>query len=108
MKRDAFRDLTLCAKLFDFVVMQKPTISSRTRSVERYFDESALGFFAAGDPVDLARAIRELHADPDRRRSLADNAALTAEPYRWPHERERYLGIIEGQIERARPGLRSS
>jgi len=105
MKRDAFRDLTLCAKLFDFIIMRKPTISSRTRSVESYFDESCLGLFASDDPIDLARAIRELHGDPERRRSLAERAAVTAEPYRWTHERERYLGIVEGQIERARPLL---
>ena len=87
--------------------MRKPTISSRTRSVERYFDESCLGFFASDDPVDLARAIRELHGDPELRRGLAERAAATAEPYRWPHERQRYLAIIEGQIERARPPLRA-
>ena len=108
MKRDAFRDLTLCAKLFDFVIMHKPAVSSRTRSVESYFDETSLGFFASDDHVDLARAIRELHGDPERRRSRAEHAAVTAEPYRWPHERERYLGIIEKQVERADPRLRSS
>jgi glycosyltransferase involved in cell wall biosynthesis len=103
MKRDAFRDLTLCAKLFDFISMRKPTIASRTRSVEKYFDESCLRFFTSDDPVDLARAIRELHADPELRRGMVERATLAGDPYRWPHERERYLAIIERQIERARP-----
>ena len=106
MKRDAFRDLTLCAKLFDFITMRKPTIVSRTRSVEEYFDDSCLRFFTSDDATDLAGAIRDLHADPGLRRDMVDRAAMAGEPYRWPHERQRYLGIIEGEIQRARPFAR--
>jgi glycosyltransferase involved in cell wall biosynthesis len=103
MKRDEFRDLTLCAKLFDFITMRKPTIVSRTRSVEEYFDDSSLRFFTSDDAVDLARAIRELHADPELRRAMTERATVAGEPYRWPHERQRFLRIIEGEIQRARP-----
>jgi glycosyltransferase involved in cell wall biosynthesis len=101
MKRDAFRDLTLCGKLFDFITMRTPTITSRTRSVEEYFDESSMRYFESGDHHDLARAIRDLHADPELRRSMAEHAAAAAEPYRWPHQRERYLRVVEREIERA-------
>jgi glycosyltransferase involved in cell wall biosynthesis len=107
MKRDAFRDLTLCGKLFDFITMRKPVIASRTRSVEQYFDEKCLRFFTSDDPLDLARAIRDLHADPELRREMVERAAMANEPYRWPHGRQRYLEIIEREIGRARPAARS-
>jgi glycosyltransferase involved in cell wall biosynthesis len=108
MKRDAFRDLTLCGKLFDFITMRTPTIASRTRSVQEYFDDSCLRYFTSGDADDLARAIRELHGDPRLRSEMAERAAAAGEPYRWPHQRERYLKVVEGQIERARPrGMRA-
>jgi glycosyltransferase involved in cell wall biosynthesis len=107
MKRDAFRDLTLCAKLFDYITMRKPVIASRTRSTEEYFDDSCLRFFTSDDSVDLAHAIRDLHADPDLRRDMVERAAVAQEPYRWPHGRRRYLRIIDREIERARPFGRS-
>lgn len=106
MKRDAFRDITLCGKLFDFISMGKPVIASRTRSVEEYFDDSCLRLFTSDDSVDLAGAIRDLHADPELRREMAERAAAANEPYRWPHGRRRYLEIIEQEIERARPARR--
>ena len=66
MKQDAFRDLTLAGKLFDFVAMRKPVVVSSTRSVRETFGEGCFELFASGDPVDLARAIRRIHDDPRR------------------------------------------
>ena len=101
MKRDAFRDLTHCNKMFDFVVMRTPAAVSRTRSVEAYFDDDSFRFFQAGDEHDLARALRELHRDPQLRRRLAEHAVEVAEPYRWPRQRERYLSLVEGLLDGA-------
>ncbi len=94
MKRDAFRDLTHCNKMFDFVVMGVPAAVSRTRSVEAYFDEDSFRYFRSDDPHDLARALRELHADAPLRRGLADHASRVAAPYRWPRQREHYLQVV--------------
>ena len=51
--------------------------------------------------LDLARAIRRLHADPERRERLVERAAA-AEPYRWPRQREAYLTYIDRAL--APPG----
>jgi glycosyltransferase involved in cell wall biosynthesis len=103
IKRDAFRDLALCNKMFDFIGLHKPAIVSRTRSVEEYFDESCFRFFRAGDERDLARAIREVHADPGLREALANRAAVVAHAYSWPLQRERYLQIIDALARREQP-----
>jgi glycosyltransferase involved in cell wall biosynthesis len=95
MKRDAFRDLTHCNKMFDFVAMGTPAAVARTRAVEAYFDEESFAFFASGDERDLARVLRALHRDPAGRRRLAKHAAAVAEPYRWPRQRARYLAFVE-------------
>jgi glycosyltransferase involved in cell wall biosynthesis len=94
MKRDVFRDLTHCNKMFEFISMGVPAVVSRTRSVEAYFDAGSFGWFTAGDEQDLARALRELHSDAALRERLAAHAAEVAEPYRWPHQREVYLAAI--------------
>jgi glycosyltransferase involved in cell wall biosynthesis len=98
MKRDAFRDLTHCNKMFEFISMRVPALVSRLRSVEAYFDAESFGWFEPGDERDLARALREAHADADRRRQLADHAAEVAEPYRWPHQRDVYLNTVQALL----------
>ncbi len=95
MKRDAFRDLTLCNKMFDFIGMGKAAIVSRTRSVEEYFGDSCFEMFTADDPQDLARAIRRLHADPSRRQALAGRARSVSDHYAWPGQRRAYQAIVD-------------
>jgi glycosyltransferase involved in cell wall biosynthesis len=102
MKRDAFRDLTLAGKVFDFIAMRVPVAISRTRSVLETFEPGCFELFDSGDPADLAEAIRRLHADPDHRARLAATAAAATEHYRWPHQRGSYLAIVEGLLQRRR------
>ena len=99
MKRDVFRDLTHCNKMYDFIAMRVPAIVSRTRSVRAYFPESCFRYVTPGDVTDLAEAIRELHASPDLRRHLVEEAARVNEPYRWPHQRGNYLAMVEALLD---------
>jgi glycosyltransferase involved in cell wall biosynthesis len=100
MKRDAFRDLTHCNKMFDLIAMHRPAIISRTLSVESYFDEESFAWFRADDPDDLARAIVRLYEDPELGARLAEHAARVNEPYRWDRQREVYLRAVERLLRR--------
>jgi glycosyltransferase involved in cell wall biosynthesis len=95
VRRNIFRDLTHCNKMFDFITMRKPAIVSRTRSVEAYFNDSCFQMFTSGDEVDLARAVREVFKDRGLRERLVREALRVNEPYRWPHQRDFYLGIVQ-------------
>ena len=99
MKRDAFRDLTHCNKMFDLITMRRPVICSRTKSVMACFPDESLKYFDADDDADLARAIRELYEDPGQSRRLVERASAINEPYRWPHQRERYLAVVTALLE---------
>lgn len=101
MKRDAFRDLTHCNKMYDFIAMGLPVICSRTGSVEAYFPDSAFAYFTSDDPADLARAIREVWAAPDHAARLVAEAQRVNEPYRWPHQRAKYLRIVDRLVARS-------
>ncbi len=94
MKRDAFRDLVHCNKMYDLVAMRRPVITSRTRSVEAYFSDDAFLWFTAEDHEDLARAIRRLYAEPELGDRLVEQAAEEVEPYRWPRQREVYKSYV--------------
>jgi glycosyltransferase involved in cell wall biosynthesis len=95
IRRDVFRDLTHCNKMFDFIAMRRPVIVSRTRAVEAYFGDDAFALFESGDEHDLARAIRELHADPALGARLVARAAEASTPYRWEHQRRVYQCVVE-------------
>jgi glycosyltransferase involved in cell wall biosynthesis len=94
MRRNEFRDLTHCNKMFDFIAMQRPVVVSRTRAVEAYFPDSCFALFESGDERDLARAIRSLYDDPALAQQLVDNATKVSEPFRWARQREHYLRIV--------------
>jgi glycosyltransferase involved in cell wall biosynthesis len=98
MRRNAFRELTHCNKMFDFVAMRRPAVVSRTRAVEAYFGDSCFAMFEAGDERDLARAIRALHRDAQLAQDLVDRAAATSAPYRWEFQRRIYRKAIEGLV----------
>ncbi|HYV22440.1 MAG TPA: glycosyltransferase family 4 protein [Candidatus Bathyarchaeia archaeon] len=95
IRRDVCFDLTHSNKMFDLIAMGKPVVISRTRAVKSYFGEDCFELFDSGDLDGLTRAIERLHADPERRARLARRASDVAEPYRWVHQRARYLAIVE-------------
>ncbi len=94
IKRDAFRDLTHCNKMYELITMRRPAIVSRTQSVENYFDEDCFAWFESNDHHGLATAIRRLHNDPGWAQALVERAAKRNEPYRWPHQRDRYVDVV--------------
>jgi glycosyltransferase involved in cell wall biosynthesis len=96
IKRDVFRDVTLAAKIFDFIAMGLPMVVSRTRSVEQTFPPDCFERFESGNPADLARALRRLHED--HRALLATRAAAAADPYRWAHQQGHYLSGVAGLL----------
>jgi glycosyltransferase involved in cell wall biosynthesis len=98
MKRDVFRDLTHCNKMFDFIAMRRPQIVSRTAAVESCFDDGCFEMFRSGDVDDLARAVRRLHDSPERARRLVERARVVCEPYRWPGQREIYLEAVRSLL----------
>jgi glycosyltransferase involved in cell wall biosynthesis len=102
VRRDPFRDVTLCTKMFDLVSLRKPVIISRTRAVEAYFGSECFQMFESGDERDLAEAIYAVYADAERSRRLVRSAAARNEPYRWVHQAKHYVEIIERLATRTR------
>jgi glycosyltransferase involved in cell wall biosynthesis len=94
MKRDAFRDLTHCNKMYELITMRRPALMSRTRSAENYFDVDCFAWFESDDPPDLARAIRRLHDEPGWADALVERASRRNAPYRWVNQRAHYLAVV--------------
>jgi len=95
IKQDAYRDLTLCNKMYEFITMRKPVVISRTRSVDWYYDESCFALFDSDDAHGLADAVRQLWKDPEGAQRLVRQAAAVNEPYRWPRQAEIYQLAVD-------------
>jgi glycosyltransferase involved in cell wall biosynthesis len=101
-KRDAFRDLTHCLKMFEFISMRKPVICSRTPAVEAYFDEDSFLYFESNDVEGLAQAILRLYTEPKLGARLISRATETNEQYRWPRQREIFITLMQQVLEQRR------
>jgi glycosyltransferase involved in cell wall biosynthesis len=101
MRQDPFRDVTLAGKMFDFIAMGKPVVSSRTRSVEQTFDASCVELFESGNAEDLAHALLTVYRQPVRRARMAQRAAEVAAGYQWSRQREIYGSVVARLLDEA-------
>ena len=90
-KASPYSHLVHTNKMVDYWLFGLPVIASRLRAVSELYGDDTLEYFAPGDPVDLARAIRRLHDDTARREQLQRNGRLAEERNGWAVQRESYL-----------------
>ena len=88
-------DIMLPTKLLEYVSLGIPCIVPRTGTIERYFDEEMVQFFAAEDPHSLAQAIVHLGEDPERRSRLARaSTERFARRYTWAEHQKVYTELV--------------
>jgi glycosyltransferase involved in cell wall biosynthesis len=58
-------------KVFECVAVGRPVVTADTPAMRRVFGDTEVALVPAGDPDALARVIRELLADPERRAAMA-------------------------------------
>lgn len=89
-----YADLVHSIKMYDFLLLGKPTLVSRLAAVQAAVDERAVCYFDAGDEHSLAHAIVALAEDPERRHILAAGAARLGAALGWENQRARYLAAM--------------
>lgn len=94
-RRDVFLDYSFSNKLSEYIIMGKPVISSRLRTIRHYFSDDALAFFEPNDPVDLARAMLQVSRTPRLSRQQCEQARQEYAPLRWEVMRQRYLKLMD-------------
>jgi glycosyltransferase involved in cell wall biosynthesis len=100
---DRFTELLLPVKLLEYVHMGLPVVSSRLPGISGYFSERELHEFTPGDPVDLARAIESVCANPHAARERAARATQKLAGIAWERQRARYLALVD-ELTGAVPG----
>jgi len=92
---DDFTKFMLPVKLLEYVALGIPAICSRTATIETYFDDSMVQYFAPGDSLDLRDKILDLHAHPERRKRLAENAKRFLVQHNWNQQKQLYFDLVD-------------
>jgi len=88
-----FSSEAFSTKIFDFMAAGIPTIASKTKIDEFYFDDSMIMFFEPENHEDMAQCIIELYYDPKKRQSLSDHAKSFVAKNNWEDKKEIYFNI---------------
>lgn len=95
-RNDAFTDGVVPTKLMEYAILGVPSIAARTTAIEAYFRDAMVEFFNPGDAEDLARCLRELGGNPQRRAELARRSRNFTRRYNWSSIGADYVALVKG------------
>ncbi len=91
---NSFIELVLPTKAYEYAWMHRPIIASDTRAIRSMFRPESIVLCDPSKPEEFAEAIIDLYQHPEKRASLAANAAEDYMPYRWELMAERYQKLL--------------
>lgn len=92
---DDFTKYMLPVKLLEYVMLGIPVVSSRTETIEAYFDDSMIHYFEPGNADDLAEKVLDVYRNPDKRERLRANADRFNRDHAWEQQKQLYYRLID-------------
>jgi glycosyltransferase involved in cell wall biosynthesis len=92
-RNDCFWDLYFSTKIFEFLTVGLPVISSRTRTIEAYLKES-LFYFEPEDVEGLADQVRLLRAKPELVKAKMSVAEEITSSLSWDKEKKKIQCLV--------------
>lgn len=99
---DPFTRYQLPVKLLEYVELGIPVISSRSETLEFYFDETMIRYSRPGDETELANHIVDLHNNPQKRELLISNAERFNEEFSWESQKGVYYDLVDSLCSKTR------
>ncbi len=94
-REDDFGALVFSVKVAEYVALGLPVICSGTTTMRHYFDDDEMLFFEPANPVDLARAIRDLLSDPAAADRRVRNSQLKLDKLHWSAQKQALTETVE-------------
>ncbi len=101
LEKNAYSDLVLTNKMFDFFALGRPVVIDRTAAVEHYFGSAGIPMHESGDVDGLVRIILDLHKHPEKRRALERVSRSLQRQHNWETEQLTYLGLLDSLTNRS-------
>lgn len=89
-----YTESLLSVKLFEYVQMKIPVVTTKTKAISEYFTNKQLYFLSDNTQKEFQEAILTLFHNPALRKSLMHNAQEYLKKYNWEGEKQKYLDII--------------
>ena len=92
---DAHMDIATPTKVFEFIAMGLPVVSSRLHIIEQIFNETDIAFFEPGSVDDFASQVIKIYSEPEYRETLVKNTyRIIKEKNSWDQEFLHYVNIL--------------
>lgn len=95
MERNLYSELIDTNKMYEYIALKIPAISSRLPVVEHNFDDTCLMLFEPGNAEELADCIEELYHNSEKRQSLVKNAYQRYEKMKWSLVGKKYVQLFD-------------
>ena len=94
ISNDIFTRYMLPVKLMEYVKMGIPVITSRTSTIEHYFNEEMVAYIEAGNHEQMAVKIVDLYNHPKKRKNMIQAANQFNDNYNWESQKIHFLDLV--------------
>ena len=94
-RRNAFTEMSLSTKVFEYGALDRPIVASRLPLVTRTFGADAVATYEPGQPGDLADVLLEQVDEPQDRARRVNLAAARIAELSWEREADRLMALID-------------
>lgn len=88
----------LSSKCMEYLAVGLPTVVSRIKAADTYYEDDMVMFFEPGNEKDLAQKVIELYKHPKKRKQLIENSTRFNEKHHWNRYRESYFKTLDNLV----------